>query len=187
MAFVPKTKNAEVPRSSAAVYARDALAAQQRHRQAIRAMRPAIDNKWGRIQNGSWSNKRPTYPHIVANMKRAQLEDERARDIENENFKLLEKLSKIIERSQDPTHGTREWGDGMRLTSTQVPVIDHCVPAQTTTFGAAIVRCCTLPEAPCPLSTPYPRRGAAGALGVRCFYAPSTTLTRLPLSAPPQS
>jgi len=121
-----------------AVYARDARAAQQRHRDAIAVMKPAIDNKWGRIQNGSWSNKRPTYPHIRANLKRAQLDDERARDIENENFKLLEKLSKILERSQDPTLGTREWGEGMRLTATQVPVIDHCVPAQTTTFGAAI-------------------------------------------------
>lgn len=138
MAFVPARKNTEIPKASQEVYKRDALAAQRRHREAIATMRAAIDNKWGRIQNGSWSNKRPTYPHIVANLKRAQLDDERAHDIENENFKLLEKLSKILERSQDPTQGTREWGNAVRLTATQVPVIDHCVPANTTTFGAAI-------------------------------------------------
>ena len=138
MAFVPSRKNTEIPKASQEVYKRDALAAQRRHREAIATMRAAIDNKWGRIQNGSWSNKRPTYPHIVANLKRAQLDDERAHDMENENFKLLEKLSKILERSQDPTQGTREWGNAVRLTATQVPVIDHCVPANTTTFGAAI-------------------------------------------------
>ena len=74
----------------------------------------------------------------LADLKRAQLEDERAQAIETENYQLLQKLSKILERGHNPTKGTREWGDGVRLTSTQVPVIDHCVPPKTTTFGAAV-------------------------------------------------
>ena len=83
--------------------------------------------------------KRATYPHVKINLKRAQLEDERAQAIEMENFHLLEKLSKILERPQNPTRGgTREWGGGVRLDAHQVPVIDHCVPSKTTTFGAAV-------------------------------------------------
>ena len=137
-AFVPKIHNRVVPTANQQLYARDARAEQRRHREALERMKPAIDNKWGQMRNGVREAKRASYPHVRMNLKRAQLEDERAQAIEMENFKLLEKLSKILERSQDPTRGTREWGGGVRLTSTQVPVIDHCVPAQTTAFGAAI-------------------------------------------------
>ena len=42
------------------------------------------------------------YPKHPRLLKRAQLEDERAQAIELENFHLLEKLSRILERPQNP-------------------------------------------------------------------------------------
>ena len=138
MAFVPKVHNRQVPTANQALYKRDAYEAQRKHRLAIERMKPAIDNAWGRTWNGVKDTKRHTYPHIQVNLKRAQLEDERAQAIEMENFHLLEKLSKILERPQNPNHKTREWGGGVRLDAHQVPTMDHLVPEKTTTFGAAV-------------------------------------------------
>uniref|UniRef100_A0A7S2HMB8 Alpha/beta hydrolase fold-3 domain-containing protein n=1 Tax=Haptolina brevifila TaxID=156173 RepID=A0A7S2HMB8_9EUKA len=138
MAMVPKIHNRVVPAANQSCLVRDARAEQRKHREAIQRMRPAIDNKWGQRRNGVRELKQASYTHVRANLKRAQLEDERAQAIENENFKLLEKLSKILERPQDPTAGTKEFAGGMRLTATQVPVIDHCVPTKTTMAGAAV-------------------------------------------------
>lgn len=138
MAFVPRVHNRQVPTSNQAVFVRTSLEEQRKHRLAIERMRPAIDNKWGQMVNGVRETKKATYSHVRINLKRAQLEDERAQAIEVENFHLLEKLSKILERPQNPTNGTREWGGGNRLDKHQVPVIDHCVPSKTTTFGAAM-------------------------------------------------
>jgi len=138
MAFVPRVHNRAVPAANQSCLVREARAEQRKHREAIQRMKPAINNKWGQTWNGVKETKRASYSHVRTNLKRAQLEDERAQAIEMENFKLLEKLSKILERPQDPTHRTREWGGGVRLTATQVPVIDHAVPAKTTAFGAAV-------------------------------------------------
>lgn len=139
MAFVPRVHNRQVPTANQAVFVRSSLEEQRKHRLAVERMRPAIDNKWGQMHNGVRETKRATYPHVKINLKRAQLEDERAQAIEMENFHLLEKLSKILERPLNPTRGkTREWGGGVRLDAHQVPVIDHQVPAKTTAFGAAV-------------------------------------------------
>ena len=83
--------------------------------------------------------KQPNYPHVRANLKRAQIQDERFAEIELENTVLLAKLSKILRRSRDPT-GTeaRDWTGGLRLTANQVPVIDHWISPHTTAFGAAV-------------------------------------------------
>ena len=78
-------------------------------------MKPQIDNRWG-IRD----QKQATYAHVRTNLKKAQLQDERYAEIELENFKLLEKLSRILERSHDPTEGTREFGKGVRLDANQV-------------------------------------------------------------------
>merc|ERR1719484_458171 len=136
MAFVPRIHNRQTPTVNQAVFVRSSLDQQRKHREAVARMKPAIDNKWGREINGYKETKRPTYTHVRTNLKRAQLEDERAQAIELENFHLLEKLSKILERPHNPTSGTREWGNGMRLDANQVPIMDHLVPANTTTFGA---------------------------------------------------
>ena len=58
--------------------------------------------------------------------------------IERDNLRLLNRLSKILERPHDPTKGTREWGNGVRLDANQVPVIDHCIPEHTDVKGAAV-------------------------------------------------
>lgn len=101
-------------------------------------MKPRIDNRWGSTVNGVKDQKQPSYAHVSTNLKKAQLQDERYAEIELENFKLLEKLSRILERSHNPTEGTREWGNGVRLDANQVPVIDHAVGANSYEFGAAV-------------------------------------------------
>ena len=109
-----------------------------KHAVALDNIKPRIESKWGTVWNGVHDQKKPAYPHVRSNLKRAQLQDERFQAIELENYLLLGKLSKILERSHNPTHRTREWGGGVRLTSNQVPVIDHCVPQHTTEFGGAV-------------------------------------------------
>lgn len=109
-----------------------------KHAAALDSIKPRIDNKWGQKWNGVQEQKQASYAHVRSNLKRAQLQDERFQAIELENYLLLGKLSKILERSHNPTYRTREWGGGVRLTSNQVPVIDHCVPQNTTEFGAAV-------------------------------------------------
>lgn len=138
MAFVPKVHNRQMPVSNNALFVKSSLDHQRKHRLAIERMKPAINNKWGGEWNGVKETKRASYAHVRTNLKRAQLEDERAQAIELENFHLLEKLSKILERPQNPTHGSREWGGGVRLDRHQVPIMDHLVPEKTTTFGAAV-------------------------------------------------
>ena len=101
-------------------------------------MRPAVDTRWGSMHNGVREQKQPTYNHVRANLKRAQIQDERFAEIELENTVLLAKLSKILRRSRNPTVGTRDWSGGLRLTPNQVPVIDHWISADTTAFGAAV-------------------------------------------------
>ena len=138
MAFVPRIHNRQVPVSNQPLYVRASLEHQRKHRQAIEKMKPAINNKWGGEWNGVKETKKSHYTHVATNLKRAQIEDERAQAIELENFHLLEKLSKILERPHNPTKNSREWGGGMRLDSHQVPIMDHLVPEKTTTFGAAV-------------------------------------------------
>ena len=138
MAFVPRIHNRQQPTANQAVFVRSSLDAQRKHRLALQNMKPAIDNKWGGIRNGVRETKLATYTHVVTNPKRAQLEDEKAQAIELENFHLLEKLSRILERPQNPNAKSREWGGGVRLDPHQVPLMDHVTPAKTTMFGAAI-------------------------------------------------
>ena len=101
-------------------------------------MRPSVETRWGQTWNGVKDQKQPTYAHVRANLKRAQIQDERFAEIELENTVLLGKLSKILRRSRNPTVGTRDWTGGIRLTPNQVPVIDHWISADTTAFGAAV-------------------------------------------------
>ena len=93
MAFVPKIHNRTMPVSNNSLFVRSSLEHQRKHREAIDKMRPAINNKWGQEWNGVRETKKASYAHVRTNLKRAQLEDERAQAIELENFHLLEKLS----------------------------------------------------------------------------------------------
>eukprot|EP00164_Ancoracysta_twista_P001578 GFYU01002067.1.p1 GENE.GFYU01002067.1~~GFYU01002067.1.p1 ORF type:complete len:225 (-),score=32.01 GFYU01002067.1:524-1198(-) len=62
--------------------------AYQIHKQRLNSMKPAIDNK------------PPTkYTHLVQNLKKAQLEEERYSEIERENRILLEKMSTIMQQT----------------------------------------------------------------------------------------
>lgn len=135
---MPRVHNRDAPVACRPVHWRSQYSSYVKHAAALDRVKPRIDNKWGATWNGVQEQKRSTYPHVRSNLKRAQLQDERFQAIELENYMLLGKLSKILERSHNPTHGTREWGNGVRLTSNQVPVIDHCVPQHTNEFGAAI-------------------------------------------------
>ena len=109
-----------------------------RHLRSLSTMSSRVDTRWGRKWNGVRDQKQPTYPHVRANLKRAQIQDERFAEIELENNVLLAKLGKILRRSHNPTVGTRDWMGGMRLTQNQVPVIDHWISRDTTQFGAAV-------------------------------------------------
>ena len=138
MAFVPKVHNREAPSANRHLDGRWQRDKHARHLQNIGRVKARIDNKWGQTYNGVTETKRATYPHVIANLKKAQMQDERFAEIEQENYALLKKLSTILERSHNPTRGTREWGGGVRLTSNQTPVIDHCIAAKTDMFGAAV-------------------------------------------------
>lgn len=137
-AFVPRIHNRDAPVANRQAHWRAQISAKTKHGAALEKAKPRIDNKWGTSWNGLRDLKKPFYPHVRSNLKGAQLQDERFQAIELENYLLLGKLSKILERPHNPTLRTREWGGGIRLTSNQVPVIDHCIPQQTTEFGAAI-------------------------------------------------
>ena len=138
MAFVPKVHNREAPSANRHLDGRWQRDKHARHLQNIGRVKARIDNKWGQTYNGVTETKRASYPHVKANLKKAQLQDERYAEIEQENYQLLKKLSTILERSHNPTRNTREWGGGVRLTPNQTPVIDHCIAAKTDMFGAAI-------------------------------------------------
>ena len=138
MAFVPKVHNREVPVANHPVAARSQQETHGRHLRSLHEMGPRVDTRWGGTWNGVRDLKQPVYPHVRANLKRAQIQDERFAEIELENTVLLAKLSKILRRSRNPTAGTRDWTNGLRLTPNQVPVIDHWISADTTAFGAAV-------------------------------------------------
>lgn len=135
---MPRIHNRDAPVSSRPVLWRCQEQLLTKHAAALKQAKPRINSKWGQTWNGVTEQKAATYAHVRSNLKRAQLQDERFQAIELENYLLLGKLSKILERPHNPTHATREWGGGVRLTGNQVPVIDHCVPQQTNEFGAAV-------------------------------------------------
>ena len=126
MAFVPRVHNRQQPVANHALHGREQRENQARHLARIQRMGAQINNKWGQTHNGVTETKRATYAHIENKAKKVQMQDERYAEIELENYLLLTKLSKILERSHNPTKSTREWGGGVRLTANQVPVIDHC-------------------------------------------------------------
>ena len=126
MAFVPRVHNRTQPVANHALHGREQRENQARHLARIQRMGAQINNKWGQVNNGVTEQKKCTYAHIENKAKKMQLQDERYAEIELENYLLLTKLSKILERSHDPTKSTREWGGGVRLTANQVPVLDHC-------------------------------------------------------------
>ena len=138
MAFVPKVHNREVPVANHPVASRSQQEIHGRHLRALHEMSPRVETRWGSTWNGVRDQKQPAYPHVRANLKRAQIQDERFAEIELENTVLLAKLSKILRRSRNPTNNTRDWTGGLRLTPNQVPVIDHWISQDTTKFGAAV-------------------------------------------------
>ena len=138
MAFVPRVHNRECPVANRGLHGKMQRESQARHIERLGRIEARIDNKWGQVSNGVTEPKRATYPHMQMQGKKKQMQDERYAEIELENYLLLTKLSKILERSHNPTKSTREWGGGVRLTANQVPVIDHCIAETTTSFGAAI-------------------------------------------------
>ena len=129
--------NREVPVANHPVAARHQQELHGRHLRSLHEMAPRVDTRWGATHNGVKDFKRPSYPHVRANLKRAQIQDERFAEIELENTVLLGKLSKILRRGRAGTAGTRDWTGGVRLTANQVPVIDHWISAEPTSFGAA--------------------------------------------------
>ena len=72
MAFVPRVHNRAVPTANQAVFTRDALEHQRKHREAVQNMKPAINNRWGGRYNGVVETKRASYAHVKTNRKRAQ-------------------------------------------------------------------------------------------------------------------
>ena len=126
MAFVPKVHNRTQPVANHALYGREQRENQARHLARLQRIGAQVNNKWGQTTNGVTEQKKCTYAHIDNRAKKIALQNERYAEIELENYLLLTKLSKILERSHDPTKGTHAWGGGVRLTANQVPVLDHC-------------------------------------------------------------
>ena len=62
---------------------------QQMHRKRLKQMKPAIDNK-----------PPPKYVHLVQNLKKQQMDEERYSQIERDNYLLLDKMSYIMTHPQ---------------------------------------------------------------------------------------
>jgi acetyl esterase/lipase len=114
MAFVPRVHNRTTPFSSRTIAWETQRKDYEKHLRALGRQSSRIDNKWGGSINGVRETKQPTYPHIQSNPKRAQLQDERNAEIELENYLLLSKLSRILERPHDASKGTLHPADADR-------------------------------------------------------------------------
>ena len=68
---------------------------QQMHRKRLKQMKAAIDNK-----------PPPKYVHLVQNLKKQQMDEERYSQIERDNYLLLDKMSEKIEITN------QGWEDG---------------------------------------------------------------------------
>ena len=112
MAFVPRIHNRTQPVANHALHGREQRENQARHLARIQRMGAQINNKWGQTTNGVTEQKKCTYVHIENKAKKMQLQDERYAEIELENYLLLTKLSKILERSHDPKLGRLAQGGG---------------------------------------------------------------------------
>ena len=140
MAFLPRVHNREVPCANKPALLRHRKLVHQEHLHKLAMMESRIDNKWGTSHNGLKEYKEASYAHVRDNLKRAQLQGERLREVEAENFMLLRKIAHIVDRSPDNRErDNREIGGGLRLTRNMVPVIDHYVSKQASVFGAATV------------------------------------------------
>ena len=62
---------------------------QQMHRKRLKQMKAAIDNK-----------PPPKYVHLVQNLKKQQMDEERYSQIERDNYLLLDKMSYIMTHPQ---------------------------------------------------------------------------------------
>ena len=106
------------------------------HLKKLADMRPVTTPRWGGTYNGVREFKQHSYNHVTNNLKRAQMQEERHHAINVENMLLLDKVVGIAGRnSSDPT---REFLNGVRLTPSQVPIVDHFLSDNPTTFGSAM-------------------------------------------------
>jgi len=119
MAFVPKVHNRTTPFSSRTIAWETQRKDYEKHLRALASQSARIDNKWGGSVNGVREIKRPTYSHIQNNPKRAQQQDERNAEIELENYLLLSKLSRILERPHNAIKGTLHPMDADRTAGAQ--------------------------------------------------------------------
>lgn len=132
--LVAKHTNAASPIASKPVQRRWVEHVQDIHYRRLaeiraRNVRPnANGNNWGtRNYAGVTDQKQPSYPHLRANLKRAQKEDERFMQIEWENRVLLMKMSSIMAQVPSPFDRTLEFQPGVRLGPNQYPMIDQYV------------------------------------------------------------
>ena len=89
---MPKIHNREVPVANHPVAARSQQESHSRHLRSLHEMSPRVETRWGSTWNGVREQKQPAYTHVRANLKRAQIQDERFAEIELENTVLLAKL-----------------------------------------------------------------------------------------------
>jgi len=98
-----KVANRDLPVSSRAAHQKWVDHCHELHRHRLQTIKPAIDNKWG----GSFAHgqgKQPTYPHLAAgNAKKLQQQGDLQAERELENYILLAKLSKILQRPPPDT------------------------------------------------------------------------------------
>jgi len=134
--FLPRVHNRNVPISNKAAWKKEYENARKIHLQKLATTQAVTTARWGSSYNGVKEYKQASYEHVTNNLKRAQMQEERHHAINLENMLLLDKVVNIAGRnSADPS---REYVNGLRLTSTQAPVIDHFLSSNSTVFGAAM-------------------------------------------------
>eukprot|EP00304_Pavlova_gyrans_P007301 CAMPEP_0206058636 /NCGR_PEP_ID=MMETSP1466-20131121/47119_1 /ASSEMBLY_ACC=CAM_ASM_001126 /TAXON_ID=44452 /ORGANISM="Pavlova gyrans, Strain CCMP608" /LENGTH=318 /DNA_ID=CAMNT_0053433933 /DNA_START=53 /DNA_END=1009 /DNA_ORIENTATION=+ len=92
-----KTVNRDLPVSSRGAQQKWVDHCHDLHRHRLASVQPTVDNKWGgRFADGR--GKQATYPHLSSNAKKLQLQGDKQAERELENYILLAKLSKILQR-----------------------------------------------------------------------------------------
>ena len=77
------------------------------------------------------------FKHLKVNLKKRQLEEERYFQIERDNKLLMQKMFAIMKQKPDPT--ASEYLPGIRISSSQVPMVDNYLSTHTNLPGKAVL------------------------------------------------
>ncbi|KAH9103209.1 hypothetical protein AeMF1_020401 [Aphanomyces euteiches] len=113
-------------------YQREVARCQKIHHDKLRHMQPtSLSPAKGQLDNTAPQ----THAHLRANLKKAQMDMDKNKQIYGENQQLMRKMIKICDTI--PSDTAVEFRPGMRLNTDQTPVIDSYMSMQSLSRGCA--------------------------------------------------